>query len=190
MSDSQRSSRFTDPRAIRAVAHPARLALLEALQGGREMTATECSFVTGLSPSATSYHLKALARYGLVEAAPGRQDARERPWRAIGREIDIRSESNQTTGIVNQTLMRTFWERDLVVIEEFLAHERDDPTQWNDAVLSNGDYWLTPEEAFAVSRRLEHVLEVFRERGRNGSPAGSRRVRVAYLVVPRHDRPL
>jgi len=54
-------------------AHPARLALLEHLRNGGPATATECAGC-GLSPSATSYHLRALARAGLVEAAPGRGD--------------------------------------------------------------------------------------------------------------------
>jgi len=66
---------------MRAMAHPARLALLEHLRNGGPTTATECAGVVGLSPSATSYHLRALARAGLVEAAPGRGDGRERLWR-------------------------------------------------------------------------------------------------------------
>ena len=32
---------LTDPRAIRALAHPARLAIIEALLPGEELTATE-----------------------------------------------------------------------------------------------------------------------------------------------------
>src|SRR5580698_470796 len=69
-----------DTAVMRAMAHPARLALLEHLRNG-PATATECAGVVGLSPSATSYHLLALARAGLVEAAPGRGDGRERLWR-------------------------------------------------------------------------------------------------------------
>jgi DNA-binding transcriptional ArsR family regulator len=64
---------LSDPRAIRALAHPARLALLEALLAGEELTATEAASVTGLSPSATSYHLKALERWGIWRpASPAR----------------------------------------------------------------------------------------------------------------------
>jgi DNA-binding transcriptional ArsR family regulator len=70
-----------DAAIMRAMAHPARLALLEHLRNGGPATATECAGVVGLSPSATSYHLRALARAGLVEAAPGRGDGRERLWR-------------------------------------------------------------------------------------------------------------
>ena len=70
-----------DAAVMRAIAHPARLALLEHLRNSGPATATECAAVIGLSPSATGYHLRALARAGLVEAAPGRGDGRERLWR-------------------------------------------------------------------------------------------------------------
>ena len=76
-----------DPRAIRALAHPARMAIIDALASGDELTATECAELTGLSPSATAYHLKLLERYGFAEPAPARSDGRDRPWRATNRQI-------------------------------------------------------------------------------------------------------
>ncbi len=81
--------RVDDPRGIRAWAHPARLAILDALSTGDELTATECADVTGLSASATAYHLKLLERHGLVEPAPPRRDHRERPWRITDRRITV-----------------------------------------------------------------------------------------------------
>src|SRR5580700_6759038 len=78
--------RFEDPRSIRALAHPARMAIIDALAAGDELTATQCAELTGLSPSATAYHLKFLERYGFAETAPARHDGRERPWRATGRQ--------------------------------------------------------------------------------------------------------
>ena len=74
-----------NPRNIRALAHPARLAIINALATGDELTATQCAELTGLSPSATAYHLKLLERYDLAEPAPARSDGRERPWRATDR---------------------------------------------------------------------------------------------------------
>src|ERR1700751_2688986 len=59
-----------DPRDIRALAHPARMAIIDALASGDELTATECAELTGLSPSATAYHLKFLQRYHFAERAP------------------------------------------------------------------------------------------------------------------------
>src|ERR1700749_3976899 len=80
-----------DPRSIRALAHPARMAIIDALSSGDELTATECAELTGLSPSATAYHLKFLERYDLAEPAPAREDGRERPWRApaLRTQVDL-----------------------------------------------------------------------------------------------------
>src|SRR5512135_1184014 len=86
--DGQRTSTL-DAAVMRAMAHPARLALLENLRNTGPATATECAGVVGLSPSATSYHLRALARAGLVEAAPGRGDGRERWWRVSAGRYEV-----------------------------------------------------------------------------------------------------
>src|ERR671935_277511 len=70
---------LTDPRAMRALAHPTRLALLDHLHAVEQATATECAAVVGESPSALSYHLRALAKWGFVEEGEGGV-GRERPW--------------------------------------------------------------------------------------------------------------
>jgi predicted ArsR family transcriptional regulator len=60
---------------MRAVAHPVRLALLEALAQHQPMTATQAGEAIGESPTTCSFHLRMLAKYGVVEEAgsgPGR----------------------------------------------------------------------------------------------------------------------
>ena len=76
--------KLDDPGALKALAHPARLAVVDELYQGNERTASELAELTGLSPSAMSYHLRALERWGIVEHAAEREDGRERPWRAAG----------------------------------------------------------------------------------------------------------
>ncbi|WP_422772815.1 ArsR/SmtB family transcription factor [Plantactinospora sp. WMMC1484] len=79
----QRPMMISDPQVMRALAHPARLGIMEHLSTtGAAVTATECAEIVGLSPSAVSYHLRELAKFGLVEQAPSRGDARERLWRS------------------------------------------------------------------------------------------------------------
>src|SRR5262245_42432984 len=70
---------MTDPKVIRALAHPARVAIL-AFLGDGPATATECSTAAGQSPSSCSYHLRTLAELGFV-AEVASDDARERKWR-------------------------------------------------------------------------------------------------------------
>src|ERR1700728_488216 len=72
--------RIADAPTMRAMAHPVRLALLEALGRHEPLTATEAAEVVGESPSACSFHLRMLAKYGLVEDAGG-GSGRRRPWR-------------------------------------------------------------------------------------------------------------
>src|ERR1700759_3131323 len=75
--------RVSDPKMMRALAHQGRIAIWTYLGLHGPATATECAEIAGLSPSACSYHLRTLARYGFVEEDPDRAaDRRERPWRA------------------------------------------------------------------------------------------------------------
>lgn len=71
--------RIADAATMRAMAHPVRLALLEALGRDEPLTATEAAAIVGESPSACSFHLRMLAKYGLVEADEA--IGRRRPWR-------------------------------------------------------------------------------------------------------------
>src|ERR1700751_2647889 len=79
-----KSIKLTDPETMRALAHPARIALWQHLLLEGPATATECAPVAGLSPSACSYHLRQLARYGFVEQDhAAAANGRERPWRGV-----------------------------------------------------------------------------------------------------------
>src|SRR5690242_7389798 len=74
---------ITDPRAIRALAHPLRLDLLETLAVTGPATAAECGRALGVSQASCSFHLRQLGRYGFVEEAGPGEDRRERRWRLI-----------------------------------------------------------------------------------------------------------
>ena len=65
----ERTIKLTDPRALRAVAHPTRLALVGLLRREGPMTATEAGETIGESAASCSFHLRQLAKYGLVEEA-------------------------------------------------------------------------------------------------------------------------
>src|SRR3984885_1511212 len=74
-------ARLTDPRALRAMAHPIRLSLIGLLRREGPLTATQAGELIGESSASCSFHLRQLAKYGLVEEAGGGH-GRERPWRA------------------------------------------------------------------------------------------------------------
>ena len=76
----ERPRELTDPKAMRALAHPVRLALLEAFADTDTLTATEAGERVGESPANASFHLRQLAKYGFVEEADG-GTGRRRPWK-------------------------------------------------------------------------------------------------------------
>jgi DNA-binding transcriptional ArsR family regulator len=174
--------RFEDPRSIRALAHPARLAIIDALATGEELTATQCAELTGLSPSATAYHLKLLERYGFAEAAPPRPDRRERPWRATARSPALDLDTSTPAGAsATAAVALAYFDTTRALAADFIEAGPDEPEEWRNAVLKNADLWLTVEEFERVAEDLGAVLEPYRERAR---PARSRRVRVMNVVVP------
>src|SRR5580692_6166535 len=176
--------RFENPRDIRALAHPARMAIIDALASGDELTATECAELTGLSPSATAYHLKLLERYGLAETAPPRPDRRERPWRATGGQIQVDLDTSTPAGAsAAAAVAAAYFDTTRAVAVEFTEGSPAEPEEWRNATLNNADLWLTAEEFQRVAEELEAVLKPYRERTR---PSGSRRVRVTNVVVPHH----
>ena len=176
-----------DTAVMRAMAHPARLALLEHLRNGGPATATECAGVVGLSPSATSYHLRALARAGLVEAAPGRGDGRERLWRitagryAVTGVADLAPEGREAYHALLESLLA--W--DDVRIRRYLSQLDAEPPEWQDAAFfMDSTLQVTAEELTTLSQAVYDLLEPYRKNRRTGLPAGTRTVSIAIRALP------
>ncbi len=176
-----------DTAVMRAMAHPARLALLEHLHNGGPATATECAGVVGLSPSATSYHLRALARAGLVEAAPGRGDGRERLWRiTVGRyEVtgvaDLAPEGREALHALMESLLA--W--DEARVRRYLSQVDTEPPEWQDAAFfMDSTLQLTAAELTEVSQAVYELLEPYRKDRRRDLPPGTRPVSVAIRALP------
>jgi DNA-binding transcriptional ArsR family regulator len=176
-----------DTAVMRAMAHPARLALLEHLRNGGPATATECAGVVDLSPSATSYHLRALARAGLVEAAPGRGDGRERLWRitagryAVTGVADLAPEGRDALRALLESLLA--W--DDVRVRRYLSHLDSEPPEWQDAAFfMDSTLQLTAEELTTLSQALDTLIAPYRKDRRRDLPPGTRPVSVAIRALP------
>jgi DNA-binding IclR family transcriptional regulator len=162
------------------------MAIIDALASGDELTATECAELTGLSPSATAYHLKLLERYDFAEPAPARNDGRERPWRASDRRRQVDLDTSTPAGAAAASaVMLAFIDRTRTAAEAFVVTEHEEPEEWHDvASLANADLWLTAEETRTVTGALAAVLEPYRGRALADRPGGTRRVRVMNMVFP------
>ncbi len=170
-----------DPRAIRALAHPARQRVIDELYNGNVLTATECAELAGLTPSAMSYHLRALERWGIVERADESADGRERPWRAAAGSLVISSQSNEAGRLASQTIIRSAVDR---VLEQFEQMAGDDP--WDDiSSLSRSRLWLTHDEAKQFGQELTDLVDRYKKsRTSTAHPAAARQISTLLAVVP------
>jgi len=176
--------RIDDPGALRALAHPARLAVVDELYQGVERTSSELGELTGLSPSAMSYHLRALERWGIVERGTPRDDGRERPWRAAGRTLSLDPDtvSAAATDVVAGTTLRHLHDE----FRRWALGEEHEPKLWREVTgMSRSYLWLTDEEAAALSADLRAVVRKHtRDRDAAHHPDGTRRVFCLVAIVP------
>jgi DNA-binding transcriptional ArsR family regulator len=176
--------RLDDPGALRALAHPARLSVVDELYQGFERTSSELAELTGLSPSAMSYHLRALERFGIVERGTPREDGRERPWRAAGRTLSLDPEtiSAAATDVVAATTLRHLRDE----FRRWALVEAEQGKVWRDVTGINRSYlWLTEEEVEELSADLRAVMRKhIADRDAAHHPEGTRRVFCLVAIVP------
>ena len=175
-----------DPQVMRAMAHPARLAIMEYLSDGAVATATECAEVCGLSPSATSYHLRALARAGLVEEAPSRGDGRERVWRLAHTSLHIDAQTDSPESLTAaRELMELVLARDDEKVAQWLDSAESEPKEWYDAAgLTRHQVFLTAAELTEIFKTVEKLLEPYGRIERPDPPEGARKVGVLFRAIP------
>lgn len=180
--------RLTDPRMMRALAHPARMAIWQFLGLEGPATATECAEVAGLSPSACSYHLRTLAQYGFVEEdLASAADGRQRPWRARILAFSVLDGAEATPAM--RDAGRLLAESALASAEELRESYRDReseyPARWRSALGTSYDVLhATPEELETLRRRLIDLFGEYRRLSRDERPPGARRVQVRVDLVP------
>jgi DNA-binding transcriptional ArsR family regulator len=180
---------ISDPQAMRALAHPVRLAILSFLQRNGPATATTLSPHVGATPSVTSWHLRHLAGFGLVTDAdpdevPG--DRRQRWWKARARGFSFTPgddpESQAAGRALGDQLMITAREQ---VSEWTATVEPTLPPEWMRlAGLSNTSVPLTPAELERLSAQIDELIAPYVRRRESGAPPGARVVRILRHYLP------
>ena len=175
--------RLESPGAVRALAHSARLAIVDELYHGNERTASELARLTNLSPSAMSYHLRALERWGIVERGEARADARERPWRAVGRSLSVVSDKDSAAAA--EVITAGYLQQLGHELRRWRHADRDEKASWRDAGVRRSFLWLTEDEFGALSDELRAVVDRYEaDRDTTDHPARSRRVLCVVALVP------
>jgi predicted ArsR family transcriptional regulator len=183
---------LTDPRALRAVAHPTRLKLISLLRRLGPLTATQAGERIGESPSGCSFHLRSLAKWGLVEEAGGGR-GRERPWRATasGHEWPARGPSEEVDE-AGDLLTRVVVERWFEEILNWVDRRHGESRAWANAATANDRMIaVTPAELDEIDRRVGEILVPYMERVGHpeAQPEGARTAVFIQLGFPLSDEP-
>ena len=133
---------LTDPRALRAVAHPTRLKLLALLRRVGPLTATQAGHRINESPAGCSFHLRQLAKWGLVEEAGGGR-GRARPWRAtaMGHEWAARGprgEPDEASDMLTRVVVERWFDESLNWVER----RREETEEWSEAARARRPHGL------------------------------------------------
>jgi DNA-binding transcriptional ArsR family regulator len=171
---------------LRALAHPLRLELFERLREGPS-TASRLGRELGESSGATSYHLRVLARAGLVaedeELRHGRTRWWRRRWPRGQRYLVLASDAEDAEGRALAAELRSaFAARDEEVLRRFATGEPELSDEWRaKGFVGSWNAFLTPDEAEELGRR---VIELVAELRRRPPPEGSRRALVTFRALP------
>lgn len=183
---------ISDPRALRALAHAGRAKILERLTVYGPATATECAQEVGMSPSACSYHLRLLERYGFVAEAHDeeRTDGRERLWRAV--VTSWRSESSddtdpQTMQSIDMALARVQLSGSDERVLAWVDQSAQEGPEWHAAsLISNSTLAASAEQLKSLQDQIQELLRPYRlgDRRPQDLPPGTRLVHAAVRLVP------
>lgn len=167
----------TDPAAVKALAHPLRLELLDLLRFDGPSTATELGRRIGESSGSTSYHLRQLARHGFIEDAAPRS-GRERVWRFRQRRLMLAPDGSDGRELLVQLLSL-----EAHGLDRFLAHR--EPPEWHAAsFFQTRALRLTASELAELRDGVAELLSRFRRADADDAPPDARPVRVLGFGYP------
>jgi len=180
-------TRLKDARALRAYAHPVRMKLVGLLRTEGPLTATRAGELLGESSGTCSFHLRQLAKYGLVEEAGG-GTGREKPWRAttLWTAWDSATDTPEmaaATGVLQAAIAELYFGR----LMSWLEASQDEPAEWQQAAqLGDQVMYVTAEELAELGREVRELTGRYFERQLRPDlrPAGARRVTWLDIAFP------
>lgn len=181
-----------DLAALKALGHPLRAQILDALSAYGAATASTLAERFGESSGAMSYHLRQLEKHGLVREDAERGVGRERWWMRVPRPIslDATKFGSDSAERMAGHLVVTEWQRNRQErLQQFLAHGFDKlgPEWIENSGISTSNVQLTLEQMKELTDRLDAVVTGYVDRFRNQRVAGARPVQVHIDVFPLVD---
>jgi DNA-binding transcriptional ArsR family regulator len=180
-------TKLTDPKALRALAHPIRLALVAQLRQHGQLTATQAGQLLGESSASCSFHLRQLAKYGLVEEAGGGQ-RRERPWRATTMFTSWPAVADDpkveaAVGMLRGVIMDHYVQE----LARWYEVMPDEPAEWQQAArFGDTSLYVTAAELADLNRQVSELVDAYFDRHADPErrPPDARLVSYLHIAYP------
>ena len=177
---------LSDPRVLRAIAHPVRTRILEELSASGPVRAADVARELGIPANQASFHLRQLAKYGLVEEAPEEaRDKRDRVWKATsaqGFTVNLSQLADAPGGRAAVDVFRT---TQLARLHHLVDRTFDIGRPKGSGVFATSDHAikLTDEEAHQLRQEIDDVVESWADRTRGRAP-GRRTYHLVQIIQP------
>ena len=184
-----RRDRVVDLESLKALAHPLRVQLFDALSMYGPATASGLAERLGESSGATSYHLRQLEKHGFVREVVGKGTGRERWWERTpgGITVEPRDFEGSPAGLEASQLVIREWatSRDRLVRAFEERGHRELPAEWTDASMVNAtNLKLTVDQLAEFRDRYMAMIDELHERFGGQAIPGSRPVNIQFSAFP------
>jgi DNA-binding transcriptional ArsR family regulator len=175
-------SNVSDPKVLRALAHGVRNRILAELSAVGPMRAADLAVALEIPANQASFHLRTLAKYGLIIEAPEEaRDGRDRVWKPArdrGVNISLKEIEAAPGGeAVSAFLRKDIGQRAHEAVDSATGTNRDEDTHIS---ISDIALRLTKDEAAQLALELSELADGWRERTRG---RGSDRRTYALLQI-------
>jgi len=177
---------LSDPAVLDALSHPVRLDVLGYLMSAGSATASVCARAVGDTPSNCSYHLRVLAKHGLVEQDVS-DDGRERPWKATitGFGVDTSSDEPGDTAAA-ASLAAASLQLDYQLAREHLRTRDTLPSDWRETdAFANYGLRVTATELRRIVEAIDAVVRPYIGATREHAPSDAELAHLTVFAFPR-----
>ncbi len=183
------SQPLSDPRILRAIAHPIRTRILDELSASGPVRAADIARELGIPANQASFHLRQLAKYGMVEEAPEEaRDKRDRVWRATaptGYTVNLGTLVGEPGG---RSAVEVFRASQLARLHAVVDRTFVIDREKGSGVFTTSDHALklTDDEAHELRQEIDDLISSWADRTRGRDPE-RRTYRMIQIVQPSAD---
>ncbi|MEO6532491.1 MAG: helix-turn-helix domain-containing protein [Pseudolysinimonas sp.] len=182
-------TRELDLESLKALSHPLRVQIVNALSIYGAATASGLAERFGESSGATSYHLRQLERHGFIREVEGKGTGRERWWERVPGALNIGSSAAEETPAgrsAAQLIFREFRETADRLLVDFTERGPELlPPEWMDtSEITTANARLTLEQMQTFVRAVNSAINTYVIPFRGQQVDGTRAIQIHFNAFP------